>query len=117
MTGKDLPLTLEEFCRDVRLYLPQVYDLRLLVQKQSNNQSATVTRVNPGSYQIRFPGLARVGSATDIVMVSAAGAGAGGPCISGGWSVSGSDMLASVHCFNSQTGARIDQQFSIMLVQ
>lgn len=78
----------------------------------------TVTRLAPGYYQVKFPGMGvRTGSGEQGGHVQVTGYGTAVICNTTGWEsyFDAPDVTVNVYCFNL-SGAAVDSYFDVMLV-
>ncbi|HEX4932876.1 MAG TPA: hypothetical protein VFV33_06845, partial [Gemmatimonadaceae bacterium] len=87
-------------------------------QRTSSGQAVRIRRTATGSYVVSFPGLARVGDATETVHVSPYGGGLF-TCQVQGWGngSDGSSLDATVRCWNRGSGAPADTYFTILVLE
>ena len=83
---------------------------------QSNGETTTITRVQEGRYQVRFPGLGVVTN-RETVFVSSYGAAAVAPCQVEGWLPEGDVLLVTVSCRAFGTNLLTDQRFSMLVLE
>lgn len=83
---------------------------------QSNGQTTTITRVQEGRYEVRFPGLGVVTN-RESVFVSSYGATGVAPCQVEGWLPEGDVLLVTVSCRAFGTNLLTDQRFSMLVLE
>lgn len=94
------------------------YTPHLLYQRTSSGEAVRIEHVSTGTYRVRFPGLARTGTQTEVVQVTPFGGGLF-TCQVQGWgnSTDGSSLEATVKCWNRGNASPADTYFTILVLE